>query len=123
MDIAGAPYQFANPYTITFMATEQTPAQYEVEVPADDSAVIWSSSMPPFSTLDFIALQADAAVTLAVQVDGGTSADFTIHLRGGGFPLVLHGLPSGSEITQITATNANTTDPAFVSVLVAQEEV
>lgn len=120
IDIAGEPYQFAQPFTMTFMQTATTPAVYQVEVPAASTAVVWSSTFPT-DEIDFIALMSDADVTLTVEVDGGGADDFTLFLRGGGFPVSLCGVPTGSEITSISAANANTTSSAFVSVCVAKE--
>lgn len=120
VDIAGQPIQFAQPFVQAYLELEQDPLTATVPVPADDSAVVWSGA-PPFSTLDFIALMSDRDVTLAFAVNGGGADDFELFLRGGGFPLTLHGLPSTDEITSITATNADTTNTAFVSMIVAQE--
>lgn len=121
IDVAGQPYQFSQPFVQPFLTLEQDPLQCVVQVPASGSAQLWSGS-PPFSTLDFAAFISDRDVTVTFAVNGGSAADFTLSLIGGGFPVVINNLPSGSEVTTITAANADTTFPAFVQVFVAQEE-
>lgn len=120
IDIAGQPYQFAQPFTSPFLELAQSPLQSEVIVPAAGSATLWDG-VPPFSTLDFAAFIADRDVTLTFAVDGGGADDFVLFLRGGGFPVVVHGVASGSEITTITAANADTDNAALVTQLIAQE--
>ena len=116
IDVAGQPFQFTQPFVFAFMETEQAPAQYDVVVPVDDSALVWDGTVP-FSTFDFLALQSDIDLTITFEVDNGAST-FTLGLRGGGFPLVL---PVGTDITQINATNADTVSAATLSVFRAQE--
>ncbi len=116
IDVAGQPLPFAQPFVQPFLELEQAPLQYEMTVPADDSVTAWNGT-PPVATFDFLALQSDRDLAITFEVSNGAST-FVLDLRGGGFPIVI---PTGSNITQIDATNADTDFPAILTVFIAQE--
>ena len=115
IDVAGQPYQFAQPFVQPFLELAEDPAQYQVPVPADDSALVWDGTIP-FSTFDFLALQSDRDLTMTFEVSNGAST-FVLELRGGGFPIVI---PKNSNITQIDAANTDTDNDAVLTVFIAQ---
>lgn len=118
IDISGQPYQFSQPFVITTMELEQDPLQCQVSCAVSATTTLWDGA-PPFSTMDFAAFVSDLDLTLNIQIDGGSASDYTLALRAG-LPLVIHGAPSGAEVTQITATNADSANVATVTQLIGQ---
>ena len=136
IDVAGQPIQWSQPFVQTFLTLAQAPAQYDVTIDADSSAVIWDGT-PLGVTFDFIALQSDRDCHVEFVVNGGQVDEyhFTLFLRGGGFPIVVPGGQSYAgqagtqsaftfgtlrEITKVNALNPDVDFPAVVSALVAQ---
>lgn len=130
----GVAKDFAQPFVAPQLSLDQQPAQYDVPVAAASSATLWDGTPLP-ADFDFLQLQSDEDVDVEFTVDGGGAGEhqFTLFLRGGGFPITIPGSRSftrvnaGSDsfvdgaadiITKIRAHNFSTTDAAVVSVLI-----
>lgn len=136
IDVAGQPYQFAQPFVDPFLVLAEDPAQYQVPIAANATGTLWNGT-PLGSTFDFIALMSDRDCHAEFVVDGGQGDEyhFTLFIRGGGFPTVVPGRQAyagqtGTQsaftngtlknITRVNAFNPDTTHAAVVSVFVAQ---
>lgn len=126
--VAGSPIAFAQPFATPFLALEEPPAIYDVQILANDTALLWEGAPLP-NDFDILAITSDQSLDVEFEVEDGDSF-FTLFLRAGGYPLVLNGSDSyvgglsGSlgSITSIQAKNRNTDTVANVSILLGKKE-
>jgi hypothetical protein len=116
------------------LSLDAPPARYDVAIDPESSETLWDGSpLPP--DFDVLWLQSDSDVDVEFTVDGGEAGEhqFTLFLRGGGFPIAIPGSRSYTrvnagddsfvdgtvgQITKVRANNADTEDTATVSVLI-----
>lgn len=130
----GVAKDFAQPFVAPQLSLDQQPAAYDVPVAVEVSVTLWDGSPLP-ATFSFLQLQSTSSVDVEFTVDGGNAGElqFTLFLRGGGFPITIPGQRSftrvnagvdsfvtgtADTITKIRAHNFSTTDAAVVSVLI-----
>lgn len=133
LSAGGVAKDFAQPFVAPQLSLDALPATYDVTVEPETSATVWDGSPLP-SDFSFLALSADADVDVEFTVNGGEAGElqFTLFLRGGGFPITVPGSRSYTrvnagadsftagvpgQITKIRAHNSDEEDSAVVSVL------
>lgn len=127
IQVAGAQVPFGQPFAPPFLELEEAPSQYDVQVAANASAMLWDGEPLP-SDFDVLAITADQSCDLEFSVNEGESL-FTLFLRAGGFPVVLEGSESYvgglggalENITSVQVKNRNTDTVANVSVLLGKK--
>jgi hypothetical protein len=132
----GVSNDFAQPFVAPQLTLDAPPARYQVSVAPETSVTVWDGTPLP-SDFDVLWMQSDNDVDVEFTVDGGDAGEhqFTLFLRGGGFPIAIPGsrsytrVDAGDDsfvdgtvgsITQIRAHNADTEDTALIDVLIGQ---
>lgn len=134
--VGGQPYPFAQPFTQPNLALGTAPLQWQVELAASASGVLWNGAPPFAAPYDFLVILPTETIHIEFVVNGGGAgeyhftqkcvADFPFMCPGGTAYKGQSGTQSAftfgtlANITKINALNTNTVDICYVNVFMGQ---